>query len=104
MVEFGDAARERVKKNLAAGREADFVGDAKLYVGNLSFNVSDADLMEYFSKAGEVGDVNIVRDDTGRSRGFAFVTMVTKEGGQKANEELDGTELMGRDLQIREPK
>ena len=96
------ADRERVVNNLKAGRAADFAGAAKLYVGNLSFDMDEAGLGELFGGCGEVGDVAIVRDDTGRSRGFAFVTMVTVEGGKKG-EEMDGKEVMGREIQVRQP-
>ena len=69
--------------NLKNNRPADFTGKSKLYVGNLSFNIKEEDLTEIFGKFGEVGDCSIVRDETGRSRGFAFVTMVEEEGGKK---------------------
>lgn len=94
----------RIKSNVEAGRRPSFTGDAKLYVGNLDFGCTENDLFELFQdKAGEVGEVNIVRDnETGRSRGFAFVAMMTKEGGEKGLE-LNGEELMGRDLLVKEP-
>lgn len=93
---------DRIKSNLAAGRRANFMGAAKLYVGNLDFGCEEKDLVELFSEAGEVGDVSIVRGPDGRSRGFAFVTMVTEEGGEKGME-FDGKELMGREVQVRPP-
>mmetsp|Transcript_12907 Transcript_12907/g.16308 ORF Transcript_12907/g.16308 Transcript_12907/m.16308 type:complete len:224 (-) Transcript_12907:355-1026(-) len=93
---------ERIKSNLAAGRRANFMGAAKLYVGNLDFGCAETDLMELFKEAGEVGDVSIVRGPDGRSRGFAFVTMVTEEGGEKGMA-LDGKELLGREVQVRPP-
>ena len=71
-------------------------------MGNLSFDAGEDDLQKLFEACGEVGDVSIVRDDGGRSRGFAFVTMVTEEGGRKG-EEMDGNDFMGRDVQIRQP-
>ncbi|GMH62995.1 hypothetical protein TrRE_jg5922, partial [Triparma retinervis] len=86
MVEFAEKDLQRVKANLAAGRDASFTGVVKFYVGNLDFGAGEQELQDFFSVAGEVGDVSIVRDDTGRSRGFAFVTMVTKEGGEKAQQ------------------
>ena len=93
----------RVKSNLEAGRRPNFMGVSKLYVGNLDFKCTEEDLVGLFSeKAGEVGDVTIVRDPTGRSRGFGFVTMMTEEGGAKGFA-LDGEQLLGRNLQIREP-
>jgi len=59
-------------------------------------------LMEVFAQMGTVGDVALVRDEQGRNRGFGFITMRTKEGGEKAMEELDGTEVMGRNIAVRE--
>jgi len=94
--------RDRITTNLAAGRRANFLGVAKLYVGNLDFKCKESDLLEWFSKKGEVGDVSLVSGPDGRSRGFAFVTMISKEGGEKALE-LDGEEFLGRNLQVRPP-
>ncbi|GMI01208.1 hypothetical protein TrLO_g9507 [Triparma laevis f. longispina] len=102
-IKFSDLELNRVQNNLKNGRPADFTGRSKLYVGNLSFGVSEDDLITLFSPFGEVGDISIVRDDTGRSRGFAFVTMVEEEGGEKAREGMDGKEVDGRVLQVREP-
>jgi len=93
----------RIKENVAQGKPYDFVGDGKLYVGNLSFNVSEDDLIEAFSEYGEVGDAFIVQDQDGRPRGFAFVTMRTTEDSKKVMDALDGEEVFGRRLQIREP-
>jgi len=93
----------RIKENVAQGKPYDFVGDGKLYVGNLSFNVSEDDLIEAFSEYGEVGDAFIVQDQDGRPRGFAFVTMRTMEDSKKVMDALDGEEVFGRRLQIREP-
>ena len=57
----------------------------KLYVGNLSFNTTETDLQDYFSQAGPVTEVMLVQDKfTGKSRGFAFVTMASDEGAQSA--------------------
>ena len=104
LVPFEQHQIDLISDNLKAGRKAAFVGEAKLYVGNLDFRVDEADLVELFSKVGSVGEVSIVRHaDTGRSRGFAFVTMMTKEDGEKAVNELDGEDLKGRSLQVREP-
>ncbi len=75
----------------------------RLYVGNLSFQASSESLRETFSAAGEVSEVQIVMDrDTGRSRGFAFVTMGTTQGAQKAIAELNGALLDGRSLRVNE--
>lgn len=77
----------------------------KLYVGNLSFNMSTQDLEELFGEVGTVESANIIEDrDTGRSRGFGFVEMSSKEEGEKAIEELDGREFDGRELKVNEAK
>lgn len=91
-----------VKSNIEAGRRPNFTGVAKCYVGNLDFGVTEEDLAEIFAKVGDVGDVAIARDDRGRNRGFAFVTMLTKEGGEKALT-LDGEMVEGRNMQVRPP-
>ncbi len=77
----------------------------KLYVGNLSFNTSNEDLQELFGQAGTVESTNIIEDrDTGRSRGFAFVEMSSKEEGAAAIEQLNGKEIDGRALVVNEAK
>jgi len=103
MVTFGEKEAGRVKKNLEAGRQADFVGEGKCYVGNLAFECDEEALSNRFAEFGEVGEVSIVRDDTGRSRGFAFVTMVEREDGDKVIAALNGQDMLGRDMQIRPP-
>lgn len=100
---FLESDIKRIRSNIEAGRRPNFVGVSKLYVGNLDFKCTEADIIEMFSAQGEVGEANIVRDqETGRSRGFAFVTMMTEEGGEKSLA-LDGEELLGRNLQVRQP-
>jgi RNA recognition motif-containing protein len=75
----------------------------RLYVGNLSFNTSAETLRECFSEVGEVTDVHIVSDrETGRSRGFAFVTMGTSEAATNAISQMDGATLDGRALRVNE--
>lgn len=77
----------------------------KLYVGNLSFNTSNEDLQQLFGQAGTVETTNIIEDrDTGRSRGFAFVEMSSKEEGAAAIEQLNGKEVDGRALVVNEAK
>ncbi len=77
----------------------------KLYVGNLSFNTSSADLETMFAEAGTVQSANIVDDrDTGRSRGFGFVEMSSKEEAQTAISSFDGKEVDGRSLKVNEAK
>src|SRR5437868_10861506 len=77
----------------------------KLYVGNLSFQTSSEDLRELFSQAGTVESASVVEDrDTGRSRGFGFVEMSSKEEGQAAIAQFDGKEVNGRNLKVNEAK
>ncbi|MGD9587636.1 MAG: RNA recognition motif domain-containing protein [Pyrinomonadaceae bacterium] len=77
----------------------------KLYVGNLSFNTSNQDLNELFGSVGTVESTNIIEDrETGRSRGFGFVEMSSKEEGKSAIEQLNGKEVDGRELKVNEAK
>ncbi len=77
----------------------------KLYVGNLSFNTSTQDLEKMFGEIGTVESTNIIEDrETGRSRGFAFVEMSSKEEGQNAISALNGKEMDGRSLTVNEAK
>lgn len=74
---------------------------AKLYVGNLPFSVSEQDLIELFSQAGPVDSAQIVIDrETGRSRGFGFVEVDSKEAASAAIEQLNGFEMDGRSLVV----
>jgi len=73
----------------------------KLYVGNLSFDVTENDLNDAFAAHGTVTEASLMMDrTTGRSRGFGFVTMSTDEEAQKAIAALNGTELKGRALTV----
>jgi RNA recognition motif-containing protein len=74
---------------------------AKLFVGNLSFNITENDLQDAFAAHGTVIEANLMMDRaTGRPRGFGFVTMSTPEEAQKAIEALNGKELGGRALTV----
>ncbi|MFN3167210.1 MAG: RNA recognition motif domain-containing protein [Phycisphaeraceae bacterium] len=76
----------------------------KLYVGNLNFRTTQESLEGLFSNYGEVQEVAIITDrETGRPRGFAFVTM-DDEGGKQAVEALNGQEFEGRTLNINEAR
>lgn len=75
----------------------------RLYVGNLSFNTTGDSVREFFAQHGEVTDVHLVMDrDTGRPRGFAFVTMGSPAEATKAISETNGASLDGRPLRVNE--
>ncbi len=77
----------------------------KLYVGNLSFDTTAQDLETLFGEIGTVESTNLIEDrDTGRSRGFGFVEMSTKEEAQNAISQLDGKDVDGRSLKVNEAK
>src|SRR5215217_1212886 len=76
-----------------------------IYVSNLSFNVEDEDLREFFTEYGEVTSAKIITDrETGRSRGFGFVEMSDDEASKKAIAELDGATVEGRTIKVTEAK
>jgi cold-inducible RNA-binding protein len=75
----------------------------KMYVGNLPFDTNEQDLRTLFGEYGQVTDVHLPSDrETGRPRGFAFVTMDSKEGMEQAIKALDGQDFQGRNLRINE--
>jgi len=77
----------------------------KLYVGNLSFSTSETALRDLFSAHGTVTDVHIVTDRmSGKSRGFAFVTMGNRHEGQAAIDALEGHPIDGRNLAVSEAR
>ena len=74
---------------------------SNLYVGNLTFNTTTADLETLFAQHGDVSKAQVITDrDTGRSRGFGFVEMESQEGADTAISALNGTDLDGRDLSV----
>jgi len=78
---------------------------SKLYVGNLSFNTTEAALRTAFEAFGNVTEVHVANDrETGRPRGFAFVTFSTPEEGKAAIEKMNGVELDGRALTVNEAR
>ncbi len=77
----------------------------KLYVGNLSFDTTENDLQDLFSEAGTVREAVLIQDKmTGKSRGFAFVTMSSEEEAQNATQRLNGKALHGRNLTVNEAR
>ena len=73
----------------------------KLFVGNLSFNTTENDLNDAFAAHGTVTETNLMMDrETGRPRGFGFVTMSSAEEANKAIEALNGKEVDGRALTV----
>jgi cold-inducible RNA-binding protein len=77
----------------------------KLYVGNLSYSVTDGTLQELFSSVGEVASVSVITDRmTGRSRGFAFVEMADSAAAQQAIAQLNGRMVDGRALKVAEAR
>jgi len=77
----------------------------KLYVGNLAFETSSQELQTLFAQAGTVESVSLIEDrETGRSRGFGFVEMSTKEEGAVAIQQFNGKDLGGRALNVNEAK
>jgi RNA recognition motif-containing protein len=78
---------------------------SKLYVGNLAYTVSNDDLQELFSKAGQVQSVAVITDKfSGQSKGFGFVEMATSDEAAKAIQQFNDTELKGRNIKVNEAK
>ena len=76
-----------------------------LYVGNLSYEMTEENLRSEFAEYGEVQSAKIITDrDTGRSRGFGFVEMNSDGEGKKAMEELNGKDFEGRQLVVNEAR
>jgi len=97
-------SKPRVERPAGGGGGFNASGSAevKLYVGNLSYNTTEESLRESFAQSGDVTDCSLVTDrDTGRPRGFGFVTMPSADA-QKAIEALNGQELDGRTLTVNE--
>ena len=77
------------------------MSQARLFVGNLSFQTGENDLQDYFAQAGTVTSVNLMLDKmTGRSRGFAFVEYATPEEAQKAIEQFHDKDFQGRKITV----
>jgi cold-inducible RNA-binding protein len=78
---------------------------SKLYVGNLPYSVTNGDLEELFSQAGQVESVAVITDKfSGQSKGFGFVEMATAEEATRAIEQFNDSELKGRNIKVNEAK
>ena len=76
-----------------------------IYVGNLPFSAAEDELRQLFEQFGQVERVSLISDrETGRPRGFGFVEMAEREGGEQAIEELDGKDFGGRQLTVNEAR
>jgi len=81
------------------------MGSTKLYVGNLSYNITNETLAQLFSQHGSVVEAVVITDrTTGRSKGFGFVTFSNEDDAQKAIASLNGNEYEGRKLTVNEAR
>ena len=79
--------------------------ETKLYVGNMSYRMTEDEVREVFSEVGTVTEVVIIKDrESGRPKGFGFVTMSSAEEAQAAIEKFNGTEVAGRALKVNEAR
>ena len=77
----------------------------KLYIGNLSYGITPKEIEDVFAQAGGVTDVHLPTDrETGRARGFGFVTMDSQESMERAIQEFDGLEIDGRKIKVNEAR
>src|SRR5258707_10611453 len=77
----------------------------KLYVGNLSYGTTEAQIRELFAQAGEISEINLITDrETGRPKGFGFVEMATEEGSKEAIKRFNGYLLDNRTLTVSEAR
>lgn len=96
-----DVAERDMKAKRAAAEAGARSIPSRLFVGSLSWNTTADDLREAFEKIGSVDDAAVVSDrDTGKSRGFGFVTMSDRKDASRAIEEMDGAELDGRAIVV----
>jgi predicted Zn finger-like uncharacterized protein len=102
LVPLPDRDLRRIRQNMEEGKSPKFVGEKKLYIGNVDFACHEDDFYEIFGEAGSVGDVSLVRDGQGNNRGFGFVTMRTNEEGMRAIELINGKSVRGRNIAVRE--
>ena len=76
-----------------------------IYVGNLSYKLTEEELKEEFAKFGEVISAKIISDrETGRPKGFGFIEMANQEEAEKAMQELSGRDIKGREIRVNEAR
>ena len=76
-----------------------------IYVGNLSYSMTDGDLEEAFAEFGSVTSATVIMDrDSGRSKGFGFVEMANDADAEKAIESLNGADVQGRDMKVNQAR
>ena len=96
-----------VGNSLGSGSQSkkQIIVNTKLFVGNLAYSVTENDLQDLFAQYGPVIEVNLMLDRaTGKPRGFAFVTMETKEAADAATQALNGKDCQGRALTVNEAR
>ena len=77
------------------------MAQSKIYIGNLSYSVGKEDLQDFFGKFGEITDLRLITDrETGRSKGFAFITFELADNAEQAVNEGNGVELLGRQMRV----
>jgi cold-inducible RNA-binding protein len=97
--------KEEFPERTPKGEKVRKIMSTKLYVGNLAFQTTSEQLQTMFAQAGTVESVSLIEDrETGRSRGFGFVEMQTKEEGAAAISQFNGKDLDGRALKVNEAK
>jgi len=90
---------------VAVSLKKQIIVNTKLFVGNLAYSVTENDLQDLFAQYGPVIEVNLMLDRaTGKPRGFAFVTMETKEAADAATQALNGKDCQGRALTVNEAR
>jgi len=98
MVLFGEFFSLQAYHSIFLGEKA--VSQSKIYVGNLPYSATEQELTDLFGKFGQIKQVSLIIDkETGRSKGFAFITFETAESAQSSLA-LDNTELNGRKLRV----
>lgn len=101
MVSMPQTDLDRIELNMKEGKNPDFVGDVKLYVGNVAFECTEEQLYKEFSGVGNVGEVSIAYDNVNnRPKGFAFIVMRTQADAENACKLLNDANISGRNIKV----